>query len=380
MSLKNLTPDELAKLLQSVFDLKSNDMSLSILVDLPNDKLPDSSSWADRRAVANEWYHAITAERDQLPFEGIRLYQYENVGSNNNDLPNLLALVSSNLTDDRLHIGANIPLEQVLSTSSVVLALTELSATAPLKNLARRLGFRGATLPGFSREMMPALRLDYTKVHERVMRFKERLDRAASGTVVFTADRQEFVLNIDLRHRLAHASGGLMRENGVVGNLPSGEAYIVPYEGEIAGDPSNTSGELPVQFGNEVVTYRVHQNRAVGILTQGPASISERRKLELEPAYGNISELGLGVLSEWGVTPVGSILLDEKLGLHIAFGRSEHFGGVTGPTAFTDPKNVIHIDRVYVPESQPRISISSFKLGYPDGATEEIMSAGKYLV
>ena len=58
-------------------------------------------------------------------------------------------------------------------------------------------------------------------------------------------NKHEVVL--DLRHRRATASGGMMVEPGNAGNLPSGETYIVPYEGEVAGDPSRTAGLLPVQ-------------------------------------------------------------------------------------------------------------------------------------
>jgi leucyl aminopeptidase (aminopeptidase T) len=193
-------------------------------------------------------------------------------------------------------------------------------------------------------------------------------------------DGVNYHLTLDLRYRTAHASGGLIREAGTVGNLPSGEAYIVPYEGERSGEPSRTAGELPVQFGNEIVLYRLEGNRAVEVLSRGAAADLESAKLRDEPAYGNIAELGLGVLGEWGVTAVGSILLDEKLGLHIAFGRSEHFGGVTSPSSFRSPGNVVHIDRVYVPSSQPRVQVEEVSLTYENGIREAIMLKGKYIV
>lgn len=171
-----------------------------------------------------------------------------------------------------------------------------------------------------------------------------------------------------------------MREPGMVGNLPSGEAYIVPYEGELAAEPSRTTGELPVQFGDEIVVYRLERNRAVEVLSSGPASEQERQRLAEEPAYGNIAEVGIGVLGEWGVQAVGSTLLDEKLGLHIAFGRSDHFGGVTSPASFRDPARVVHIDRVYVPSTQPLVSVREAAFSYPDGARETIIERGKYVV
>jgi leucyl aminopeptidase (aminopeptidase T) len=164
-------------------------------------------------------------------------------------------------------------------------------------------------------------------------------------------------LFLDLRYRMGHRSGGRFPEPGQVGNLPSGEAYIVPYEGELEGDPTASRGLMPVQFDDEVVVYRIEQNRAVEVMGDGPAAEAEREHLQAEPAYGNIAELGVGVLADFGVKPLGEILIDEKLGLHIAFGRSDHFGGQVGPGSFSCPSAVIHIDRVYIPEMQPHVRV-----------------------
>ena len=375
----NLDFKQLYSLLQSVFALNPKEGSLTIMVDLPDARLKDTPAWMDRRRIALEWHQALSEKIDELPFDAVLLCAYQNVGTNNNDLPGKLNVIHT--TGAHTYAPAQeASLEQVLKSSSIVLAPTELSATAPLKNWAKGIGFRGATMPGFSRGMIPALMLNYEDVHARVADFAPRLNRATRSNIRFEANNRHFALEIDLRHRPAHASDGLMREPGTVANLPSGEAYIVPYEGEKAGDPSTTKGEIPVQFGDEVVVYRIECNKAVDVLTSGPASDNERSKLRNEPAYGNIAELGLGVLGEWGVRAMGSILVDEKLGLHIAFGRSEHFGGSTGPAAFRKPENVIHIDRVYVPSSQPAISVPEVSLTYEGGMSEVIMVNGKYIV
>jgi hypothetical protein len=87
--------------------------------------------------------------------------------------------------------------------------------------------------------------------------------------------------------------------------------------------------------------------------------------------------LGLGVLGDFDLKPTGSILLDEKLGLHIAFGRSDHFGGTVGPADFSSPGAVIHLDRVYIPETQPRVTIEALFLQEP-GGERLIMAEGRY--
>ena len=97
-----------------------------------------------------------------------------------------------------------------------------------------------------------------------------------------------------------------------------------------------------------------------------------------EPAYSNVAELGLGLLADYGIKPAGQLLLDEKLGLHIAFGRSDHFGGSVGPGDFSSPDAVVHIDRVYIPEVQPDVEVASLTLASP-GGDREIMRDGAWV-
>lgn len=364
-------------MLGTVFGLEARERGLTILVDLPNSLLPDTSAWRDRRRIAAEWFTMLHAHFGSLPFAAITCCTYPNVGSNNGDLPPVVTLVDSVTKEHVTRNVAEMPLGDLLQGSSVVLAVTELSATAPLKVLARQHGFRGATLPGFTRSMVPSLLLDYEKVNRRVMELKERLDRASQARILLRGGNRKYESIFDLRFRSGHASGGIIREAGTVGNLPSGEAYIVPYEGERPDEKSGTAGLLPVEFGDEVVVFRLANNRCVAVETDGEQSTIQRQRIAAEPAYGNIAELGIGVLGEWGVEAVGSTLLDEKLGLHIAFGRSEHFGGATGPGAFRDPRNVIHIDWVYVPSVQPKIAVESVVLNYPGGPDEMVIREGK---
>ncbi len=228
--------------------------------------------------------------------------------------------------------------------------------------------------------MIPALRLDYARIGARVDRLKALLDDAIRCNLTFGVDSERYQLTLDLRHRLAHASSGVFPQPGTAGNLPSGEAYIVPYEGELEEDPSQTQGLLPVQFGEEVVVYAIEENVARRVVSRGPASSAEARRLEEEPAYGNLAELGLGVLGDFGLSPTGETLLDEKLGLHIAFGRSDHFGGRVGPSDFSSPDRVVHIDRVYVASVQPRVTVLEATLEMEDGDSQMLMEKGVYRV
>ena len=126
--------------------------------------------------------------------------------------------------------------------------------------------------------------------------------------------------------------------------------------------------------------YQIEENVARKVLSVGEKSLEEAQKLNDEPAYGNIAEIGFGVLKDFGVMPTGEILLDEKLGLHIAFGRSDHFGGAVGVKDFSKPENVVHIDRIYIPETQPDISSEKVELTFEDGRKFVLMEKGVYTI
>jgi hypothetical protein len=370
---ETLTPAELTQLVRRVFSPTPADTGLALIVDLPDARLPDDAEWAGRRRLAAGWYDALRQAGPELGVPKVTLAWYRNAGGNNADLPAACCLhddargpaaAAVPAHADELSAFPAVDLAGVLSGHSIIIAPTELSATAPLKVAARAGGFRAATMPGFLPGMIPALRLDYQEISRRVEALKGWLDIAESADLRFAVEGREHHLVLDLRHRTGHASGGLFPHNGVAGNLPSGEAYIVPYEGEHADDPSRSRGELPVEIDGEVVLFAVEGNRA-HVVSDGPAARREAAHLAAEPAYANLAELGLGVLGDFGVQPCGSILLDEKLGLHVAFGRSDHFGGTVGPKDFSSPEAVIHLDRVYIPATQPRVRVKEVRLRGP---------------
>ena len=379
-----LSSEELVALFKRVFNpVSPRDDSMTLLVDLPDEKTPDHKEWAARRAMADGWRQALAGSRGELGMDVV-VYVFPNVGRNNADLPETFWPVGEGgvpASASELDPSAGLPRDEVLEKHPIHVALTEFSATAPLKVFAREHAIRAATMPGFRDSMIPALKLDYGEIGRRVEVLTKLLNRADKARLVFDVDHTSaYHLTLDLRHRKAHASKGLFPAPGQVGNLPSGEAYIVPYEGERSGDPSKSEGYLPVQFGQEVVVYEIRRNVAVSVTTRGEASTREGDLLRREPAYGNLSELGLGVLGPFGLEPTGEILLDEKLGLHIAFGRSDHFGGQVSPESFKDPENVIHIDRVYVPKIQPKVSALSVDLYSPEGKALALIRNNDYSI
>jgi leucyl aminopeptidase (aminopeptidase T) len=375
-----MTTEELVRLVENVFQPRPEDRRLALLVDLPDEVLGDNPAWRERRRMVAEWSERLAQGAESIGLDSVSLVFYRNARRNNADLPDSAVIHSSGALPQNAEeiAGAGASFESILAEHQILIAATELSATAPLKLLAPKLGFRAATMPGFSPEMLPALKLDYEKINRRCLEMKALLDGAVAAHHIFEAADEEHRLTLDLRHRLATASGGLVREPGKAGNLPSGETYIVPYEGERAGDPSRTAGILPVELGGELLFYRIEGNRVREVLGEGPQAKSERHEMAAEPAYANVAELGLGLLADYGIKPAGQLLLDEKLGLHIAFGRSDHFGGQVGAKDFSSPDKVVHIDRVYTPEMQPQIRVLAVDLE-TESETMPLMRNGKYV-
>jgi hypothetical protein len=282
----SLSQDELVRLVRRVFRPRPEDRELALLVDLPDEGTPDHPDWAARREMAAEWCGLLQEARDDLGLDEVRLVLYRNVGRNNADLPAEAVIHScvELLDPAAAREGRVVPFAEIFDTHQIMIASTEYSATAPLKLSAREHGFRAATMPGFKADMIPALKLDYEEIDRRCRALKESLDRAETATLRFEAGGAEHRLVLDLRHRRATASGGLVREPGTAGNLPSGETYIVPYEGERAGDASRSRGELPVELDGELMTYRIDGNRVVEVLGDGPRAGAERHEVAAEPS------------------------------------------------------------------------------------------------
>jgi len=340
---------DVKQLLADVFEPR-RDEKVIILIDQPHDDITDHEEWQERREMAVEW-------RDGFISLGLHvepIITFQATGANNAELPEFGVM-----EDERVRISDR------LATANIVIAMTEFSATAPLAMQAMRSGgrLRVASMPGVTRRMeTTALAEDYHALATRVHVLAERLTRAVSADLTFSTEHQ---VHLDLRHRSGcedngHCPPGAKKP---LINLPSGEAFIVPYEGELEGVPA--------------------ENKIHTVTGEGPEAQRLAAFFKEDPARANVAELGLGCNSRAVVT--GNLLEDEKAGLHWAYGRSEHhwaygrsehLGGITGPDAFLSPKNVIHMDVVYTGGCPIGTRLLTFT--YPDGETETIMRDNEY--
>ena len=340
------------------------DESVLVVRDAPHGALQDNRMWAERREMAEDWHAAFISLAEEVGFSVQPLLTYPAVAAHNADLP--------------LNAGAPFRLEEGLSRASLAVALTEFSATAPMVGWAKgHADFRAATLPGVARRTeKTALAADYTEVARRCRVLADALTDAVAARVAFSTGQ---IWSVDLRYREVKMDDGQLPRNkagGPVINLPSGESFQVPYEGERPGEPSRTAGEIPLGRGAETVVCWVEGNRIVEVVGDGPEAGALRAHFEVDSARGNIAEFALGcnpMAVVWG-----NVLEDEKAGFHWAYGRSEHLGGVTGPDAFSSPEHVVHQDVVYAGDSP--IRVEELRLEYPAGEDREVIRDGEYVI
>jgi hypothetical protein len=355
---------DLEKLLIDVFDPQAGEIA-TVVVDLPHDDIADNEAWRARRGMAGRWRAALEELGRSRGFEVRPLLSFPATGANNADLP-----VTGTIED------REVDLQETLTASTLVIAMTEFSATAPLSHIANAHDdFRAASMPGVEERMeQTALSADYSKVAARCQAIASAMDGAQILEVVFSTGHR---CCFDLRHRRVEVDDGRLprfKDGDSIINLPSGETYIVPYEGEFEDIPSWTAGTIPVIEGDELVLFHLAANTVVVVEGEGPVAERFAAFFEEDPARANVAEVAFGVNDMAEVT--GVVIEDEKAGFHWAFGRSDHLGGVVGVEDFSSPATVIHQDIVYA-RGNP-VQVESAELVHPDGRHVCVIRKGEY--
>jgi leucyl aminopeptidase (aminopeptidase T) len=245
---------------------------------------------------------------------------------------------------------------EAMAVADVLLAPTvqSLSHTAARKRATEN-GARAATLPGVTEDMLArVMSADMEGLRLKGHAVAEALDRATEGRIT---DANGTDLRLDLSGREAIPDAGELTERGAFGNLPCGEGFISPADGNgtLVVDGSMAGIGL-VDEPVELVIEAGHLTSARG--GQGMAF------MELLTEHGedgtNIAELGLGTNEKAKLT--GEILEDEKIlgTCHVAFGASAGIGGtvqvpvhldcvVMKPTLELDGEAIVRDGKLLIP-------------------------------
>jgi leucyl aminopeptidase (aminopeptidase T) len=241
----------------------------------------------------------------------------------------------------------------------VVLCPTSKSLThTDARRAASAAGVRVGTLPGVTEDIMVrCMNADYKGIAERTLRICELMEQTSVIRVEAPGGTD---ITMPITGRTAHASTGLFREKGQWGNLPTGEAYLAPLEGQSSGVVVVDGSMASVGVISQPIHITVVDGFATDI-TGGPEA--ERLIALLEP-HGrdgrNVAEFGIGTNDRAKLT--GVILEDEKVmgTIHIAFGDNKSMGGsvrvashldglVRQPTVWFDDRRIMDAGRFIVP-------------------------------
>jgi len=356
---------DLEKFFKAIFNPAKGE-TVTIMYDLPHGDIADRESWQERRQMAEEWRQKLAGLADEWDITVNPTVTYAATGSNNADLPATCEMG-----------GRPMEMEEVLGTSTILIAMPQFSATAPLYPRARNSKrLRVGSMPGVAKFMEESgLSADYTRIASRGRELEKIFNRAIAAEVEFSSGHKCY-FDLPLESRALVDDGILHPERAgsddALSNLPAGEVFCVPNENE----DSKTNGELPQQMGGTLIVYVVKNNRIVDVKGEGADVDQLRQKFASEPGWQNSAEFAVGINEKARVT--GIVLEDEKAGFHWAYGRSDHFGGQCGIDKFSSPDNVIHQDVVYAKESP--IVCRKLDFLFPDGSSKTMVVDGELLL
>jgi aminopeptidase len=224
---------------------------------------------------------------------------------------------------------------ELMQRMDVVLIPTSKSMThTNAKRSAQAKGVRIATLPGVTEAMMVrCMNADYHKIAELTNMLAAMLDKT---DVIRVTSPGGTDITLPVRGRKAIPSHGLFREKGKGGNLPTGEAFLAPLEGQSQGVVVVDGSMAGVGMVKQPIRIAVKDGYAEEI-TGGDEA---RKLIDLLEIHGrlsrNVAEFGIGTNDRATIT--GVILEDEKvLGtIHIAFGDNVTMGGTVNVQSHLD--------------------------------------------
>ncbi|HEY3380745.1 MAG TPA: aminopeptidase [Vicinamibacterales bacterium] len=224
---------------------------------------------------------------------------------------------------------------ELMLKADIVLCPTSKSLThTDSRRAASAHGARVATLPGVTEEIMiRCMNADYHQIAARTYRLCERLGKTRVVRVTAPAGTD---ITMPIAGRPAHASSGLFRDKGQWGNLPTGEAYLAPLEGQSNGVVVVDGSMAGVGMVTQPLRIVVEHGFATEI-TGGPEAAKLIALLEPHGKDARtVAEFGIGTNDKAMLT--GVILEDEKVmgTIHIAFGDNKSMGGTVRVASHLD--------------------------------------------
>ena len=265
------------------------------------------------------------------------------------------------VTPEQLSRAREIVAAGAADVPRIIIAMSNNSSShTNYRKLACHAGARFASLPHFDPDMFgTSMDVNWTALAGRTARLVAAVNRAEWVNVECPNGT---AMHICKRGRDAGGDDGLLTAPGCFGNLPAGEAYFAPLEGE-------SHGVMVIEWGptrrlENPLTLTIADGRVVRIDGEEPHRQRLETRFAESDACRNLAELGIGT-NDKASRPDNVLEAEKILGtIHLALGDNTGFGGVVAAP--------FHEDYVFY---QPTVT-----LVMADGSEEVILDSGKLMV
>jgi leucyl aminopeptidase (aminopeptidase T) len=237
----------------------------------------------------------------------------------------LMDLILKKQIGDKLDNVINILKSNNNVKYNAIMAITNFSTTHTLfrKLLTEQLGVRYASMPLFDIDMFnTSMDVDYRKLEILTEKLAKKLNNYEAFQITSGNGTNLYIPKFD---RSVKADTGNLKERGSYSNLPAGEVFLAPVEGE-------SKGELVIELSttrklHSPVKIKIDKGIVVNIEGVDDFVNELRSKLTAHENNKNIAELGFG--TNKNAIILDNILEAEKIygTVHIAFGDNAGFGG-----------------------------------------------------
>jgi leucyl aminopeptidase (aminopeptidase T) len=269
-------------------------------------------------------------------------------------------LLDKVITPGQLERAREIVATHSADVPRIIIAMSNNSTShTNYRKLCCHAGARFASLPHFDPDMFhTSMNVDWQSLAARTGRLVTAINRAEWVSI---ETPNGTAMHICKRGRSAGGDDGMLTTPGCFGNLPAGEAYFAPLEGE-------SHGIMVIEWGptsrlESPLTLTIADGRVVRIEGNDPLRARLEAQFAANDACRNLAELGIGTNDK--ATRPDNVLEAEKImgTIHLALGDNTGFGG--------DVAAPFHEDYVFY---QPTVTLIM-----ADGSEEVILDNGELL-
>ncbi len=235
------------------------------------------------------------------------------------------ALLAKTIDADSMERAREIVADDREAVADIIIAMSNNSTShTNFRKLACHDKARFASLPHFDPAMFnTSMSVDWHALAKRTARLVDAVNKAEWVNVECPNGT---AMHICKKGRRAEGDDGLLTTEGAFGNLPAGEAYLAPLEGE-------SHGVMVIEWGPTAklscpLTLTVADGKVVRIDGDDPLRQRLEAKFAENPACRNLAELGIGT-NDKASRPDNVLEAEKILGtIHLALGDNTGFGGV----------------------------------------------------